>query len=83
MGTEMVEDGIETREALHGTDGEDLHFRFIGHAKQRQFVVNVQVAAADTKSGEKLKPEEYDFMVSKVLNLILKNLGKTPNPALH
>lgn len=79
----MVQDSIEAREALHGTDGEDLHFRFIGHAKQRQFVVNVQVASTDTNTGEQLKPEEYDFMVSKVLNLILKNLGETPNPALH
>lgn len=79
----MLEDGVEAREALQANDTEDLHFRFIGHAKQRQFVVNVQFAASDYTTGEKLRPEELDFMTSKVLGLILKHLGETPNPGLH
>ena len=28
-------------------------------------------------------PEEYDFMIGKVLNLILTRMAQTPNPALH
>ena len=79
----MLKDGVEARETLHGTDTEDLHFRFIGHARQRQFVVNVQFAAADDATRERLRPEELDFMTSKVLGLILKHLGETPNPGLH
>jgi len=26
---------------------------------------------------------QYDFMIGKVLRLILEHTGKTPNPALH
>jgi hypothetical protein len=66
-----VEDLIEGLERLHGSDAEDLHFRFIGSAKQRQFVVNVQFGAATDDSTERLRPEEHDFMIAKVLELIL------------
>jgi|GEM_PF-6954616 len=80
---ESVEDVVEALEAVHGADSDDLHFRFIGKAKRRMFVVNVLFDAADEYSKEKLRPEEYDFMMGKVLGLILKHLGETPNPALH
>lgn len=79
----MVDDAVEALEALHGADGEDLHFRFIGTARHRPFIVNVQFACADDRTNERLRPEEYDFMIGKVLALILKRLGETPNPALH
>lgn len=78
-----VEDGIEAREALHNGDSDELHFRFMGAAKNRQFVVNVQFGAADDRGTETLRPEEYDFMTSKILRLILEHMGETPNPALH
>lgn len=78
-----MEDGIEGLERLHGASGEDLHFRFFGTAKRRSFVVNVQFASADDSGIETLRPEEYDFMIGKVLGLILKRLSETPNAALH
>lgn len=78
-----MEDCIEALEALHKPDSEELHFRFIGTAKNRQFIVNVQFGSLDAWSSEKLSPVEYDFMMAKVLDLILKHLGDTSNPALH
>lgn len=78
-----MEDGIEGLERLHGASGEDLHFRFIGTAKRRSFVVNVQFAATDDSTAETLRPEEYDFMIGKILGLILNRLSETPNPGLH
>lgn len=78
-----VEDEIDALEALHGTGDKDLHFRFIGTAKNRQFIVNVQFGSADDKTAETLRPEEYDFMIGKMLGLILERLGELPNPALH
>jgi hypothetical protein len=78
-----VEDRIDATEILRGADSADLHFRFMGTAKNRQFVVNIQFGAADERGQDTLRPEEYDFMIGKVLRLILEHTGKTPNPALH
>jgi hypothetical protein len=74
---------VEALEALHKDDAEDLHFRFIGAANDRQFVVNVQFASVGDKTSEKLKPVEYDFIIGKVLGLILKYMASKPNPGLH
>jgi hypothetical protein len=55
----------------------------MGSAKSRHFVVNVQFDAAGEHATEKLRPEDYDFMITKILELILGHLGETPNAALH
>lgn len=78
-----MDDRIETRAALHRTDDGDLHFRFTGTARNRRFIVDVRFMAADDRTAQKPRPEEYDFMIGKVADLILKHLGETPNPALH
>jgi hypothetical protein len=77
-----MEDGVEARASLHTGNSDELHFRFVGAAKRRQFVVNIQF---DVQRGcrRTLRPEEYDFMIGKVLELILRHLRDTPNPALH
>lgn len=78
-----MEDGVEARTTLHTGDGNELHFRFFGAAKRRQFVVNIQFDASSAGATDTLRPEEYDFMIGKVLELILQQLRDTPNPALH
>lgn len=77
-----VQDSIEALEALHSND-EDLHFRFIGTAIGRQFIANIQFSSTHERSGETLKPEEYDFMALKVLSLVEDYIRSRPNPALH
>lgn len=78
-----MEEEVEATEILHNPNDRDLYFRFIGTAKGRQFIVNVQFEGADGATGEKLRPEEFDFMISKVLRLVLTQIGDRPNPALH
>jgi len=79
-----VEDSIETAEKLHRSNApDDLHYRFIGTAKDRHFVVNVQFSSADGTTDEKLRPEEYNFMIGKVLGLILERVTESQNPELH
>lgn len=78
-----LEDQIEAAEVLHAAESANLHFRFIGKAKSRQIIVNVQFASSDEETGERLRPEEFDFMIVKVLRMILARLRCTPNPALH
>ncbi len=78
-----MEDRIEATEVLHNGDGADLHFRFIGNAMNRQFVVNVQFEASGTETRDRLRPEEFDFMIVKVLCLVLAHVRSRPNPALH
>jgi hypothetical protein len=77
-----VENRIEACEAHHTGEG-DLHFRFIGTAEGREFVVNVEFSAAGDSAKDRLRPIEYDFMTAKIIGLILKHLGETPNPGLH
>lgn len=79
----IVEDRVEAVETLHKGADSELHFRFIGGAKDRQFVVNVQFEASSTESGDRLRPEEFDFMIVKVLRLVLACVRSRPNPALH
>jgi hypothetical protein len=79
----MVEDLIEATEVLHDGDGADLHFRFIGKAKNRQLLVNIQFASENEETGERLRPEEYDFMIVKALSLIVAHVRSRANPALH
>lgn len=78
-----MDEAIEATEILHNPNDVDLYFRFIGTAKCRQFIVNVQFERADNATGEKLRPEEFDFMISKVLRLVLAEIGANPNPALN
>lgn len=78
-----MKDQIEATEILHHPDDAELHFRFIGRAKNRQFAINVQFESADSKTSERLRPEELDFMMSNVLRLVLARIAETPNPALH
>jgi hypothetical protein len=74
---------IEATEILHGDNPTDLHFRYIGTAKGRQFVVNVQFDSQDGKTGEPMKPIEYAFMVIKVLGLIVERVTSAPDLGLH
>lgn len=78
-----MEDRVEVVSALHPGNGDELHFRYIGQAKGREFVVNLQCSAADTLQGERLRPEEYDFLVAKILEVILANIAEKPNPGLR
>ena len=78
-----MKDQIETTEVLHRPDDTELHFRFVGTAQRRQFVLNVRFKVADATTGERLRPEEFDFMISKVLTLVLARIAGMPNPALH
>ncbi|MDE2462204.1 MAG: hypothetical protein KGO02_00605 [Alphaproteobacteria bacterium] len=78
-----MEDQIDAVEVLHNTGDADLHIRFIGMAKGRQFLVNVQFAAADEKTAEQLRPEEQDFLTVKILGLVIERITGTPNPGLH
>jgi len=81
---EVYESGqIEATEILHGDDPTDLHYRYIGTAKGRQFIVNVQFDSHDSKTGEPMKPIEYAFMVVKVLGLIMERVTSTPDAGLH
>jgi hypothetical protein len=77
-----VEDQIEATEALHSGDDE-LHFRFIGRAGGRSFVLNVQFASEDERTGERLQPVEYDFLIARIFGLLLGRIAHAPNPGLH
>jgi len=77
-----VEDRIEALEALHSSD-DDLHFRFIGTAKDRQFIINIQFDAQSDTTGERLRAEEYDFMILKLLRMVVSHVDSRPNPALN
>jgi len=79
----LVEDQIDAVEVLHNTGDADLHVRFIGMAKGRQFLVNVQFPAVDEKTAERLRPEEQDFLTVKILGLVIERVTGTPNPGLH
>jgi hypothetical protein len=78
-----VRDCVEATEVLHSADSADLHFRFIGTAKDRQFVINVQFASADETTGIRLRPEECDFLIVKILALVNSQIAERPNPGLH
>lgn len=78
-----MEDKIEALEALHQRSGAELHFRFMGTAKNRTFVVDVQFDSADQSTNEPLQPIEHDFMIGRVLDLVLKHMAKAANPGLH
>lgn len=78
-----MEDQIDAVEVLHNAGDADLHTRYIGIAKGRQFLVNVQFAAVDEKTAERLRPEEQDFLTVKILGLVIERITGTPNPGLH
>lgn len=78
-----MEDQVEAVEVLHNAGAEDLHFRYIGTAKSRQFIVNVQFASAGDRTGEIISPGECDFMITKILGLVIDRLSALPNPGLH
>jgi len=59
---EVHESGqVEATEILHGDNPTDLHFRYIGTAKGRQFIVNVQFDSHDGKTGERLNPNTLSW----------------------
>jgi hypothetical protein len=78
-----MEDRLDATELLHNGDDADLHFRFLGVAKGREFVVNVQFSSPHTETGERLNPVEYDFLIAKILRLVTDQIGTRPNPGLH
>lgn len=78
-----MEDRVEAVEVLHKEEAEELHFRFIGAAKDRQFVVDLQFDASNAENKDRLRPEEFDSMTMKVLRLVLGHIRSRPNPALH
>jgi hypothetical protein len=78
-----MNDQVEAVEVLHNQNAEDLHFRYIGTARGRQFVLNVQFDSADGRTKEAMLPVEYDFMITKILGLVLERLGTAPNSGLH
>ena len=78
-----MEDHVERTENLHSPNDLDLHFRFTGVAKDREFVVNLQCSSLHQRTGEPLRPEEYDFMAAKVLELVISAVTGRPNPGLN
>ena len=46
----------------------------MGKTKNRQFIVNVQFASQDEDTGERLRPEEFDFMIAKLLRMVLAHI---------
>jgi hypothetical protein len=81
---EVPESGrVEAMEVVNGGSPEDLHFRYIGTAKGRQFVVNVQFDLRHGKTGEPMRPIERGFMVAKVLNLVIDRATEKPDGGLH
>jgi hypothetical protein len=83
MARDDAEDRIDAIEILHDQADADLHFRFIGTARGRQFILNVQFASADAQTKERLRTEEYDFIIGKILTLGLDRIATTPNPWPH
>jgi hypothetical protein len=73
---------VEATEVLHDPNDAELNFRYLGTAKGRQFSLNIQFERADAM-GERLRPEEFDFMISKVLRIVLEQVANSPNAALH
>lgn len=78
-----MDDGIDALEVLHKEGDQDLHFRFFGMAMDRQFIVNIQFASSSEKAVECLMPVERDFLITKILELVLERVTKTPTPGLH
>ncbi len=74
---------VEATEVVNGENRDDLHFRYIGTAKGRRFVVNVQFDLRHGQTGEAMQPVERGFMVVKLLNLVLSSVLKTPDGGLH
>lgn len=62
-------------ETVHGENGLNLHFRFIGQLAGRQFVVNVQFPTAREDTGERLMPIEYDFLIAKIMGFSNRQNG--------
>lgn len=76
-------DEIEALEALHQPGGDDCHFRFSGSAHGHSFLVNVQFSALNEGTGDKLPPVQFDFLICKILLMILTHIAKHPNSDLH
>lgn len=76
-------DAVEKHETLSCGTSEDVHLRFTGTAKGRTFLVNVQFDRHDARTGSAMQPIEFGFMVTKIISLILKRIGSSPEPSLH
>ena len=81
---ELHEQGqIDATEIVNGGSCEDLHFRYIGTAKGRQFVVNVQFDLRHSETGEGMQPIERSFMVARILGMVLERVTEKPDSGLN
>lgn len=78
-----VKDEVESLVALHRRGNEDCHFRAVGTAHGYKFLVNVQFSAVQDGTDERMRPEEFDFMICKILLMVLTHATKHPIPELH
>ena len=77
-----MEDRVEAAGILPDGNGTDIHYRFIGKAENRTFVVNVLFAAENEKTREKLNPVELDFVIAKIFGLLIDRIVTGPNRGL-
>ena len=80
---EGMEDQVEAVEVLHKAGAEDLYFRFIGTARERQFILNVQFDAINHCTGENIRPAEHNLLIARIMRLVLDHLAGTTNSDLH
>lgn len=78
-----MEDQVEAVEVLHNADAEDLYFRFIGTAWERQFILNVQFDAIHRCTGEHIRPTEHNLLIARIMRLVLDHLARTTHSDLH
>lgn len=75
-------DAGSTLETFHSRGGADLHFRYIGEVDGRPFIVNVQFPADQEPDGKLLQPEEQEFIVAKIMALVMpQSVMRHPNRA--
>lgn len=78
-----MEDQVEAVEVLHTVGAEDLYFRFIGTAWERQFILNVQFGAIHRCTGEHIRPAEHNLLIAGIMRLVLDHLAGTTHSDLH
>lgn len=68
---------------LHNEGAGDLLFRLMGVHSGRAFIINVQLSAEDALTGSGLKPPEYGYAVSRLLQLLTVQVAATGKLALR
>lgn len=76
-------DEVESLRPLHERGADDLHYRYTGTVHGYRFLVNLQFSAVQDCTNEKMRPEEFDFMICKILLMVLTHTTKNPNPELN